>query len=616
MAWSDDIDLKVFVSTAGDYVALGTTTEYPFQSGGTSGFPLGWTPYLTASAALSDVNVTTADGRWSISNASTTNDQMAKYYGAYRDFPTKANHYYVILHQCRLMDGKNGKVFSNTFVRWEPYESQHYGIVFPNESDWTQVRYPFTGQSTDKGLRVILQFDYYEPVAANRTTDWGAQWTNLAIMEIPPTVPTVTWEELTCDTKGVSVRFGREKFTNRYEVASCQVTLRNDDGQYTYRPDKTLRPGRFVRVSAWRKGTTGTGNEWRQFYGLIDSIQDGYSLDGKVVTVLNCVDISSLLSNLTVGYATSDSTEQSSSSRFYWLARSAGWHPYNLSYTPGKFIQQPIKANGRTIRDEIGLIGDSEGGYVYCSPSGKLTFNDREYPTRVYQQTNVGAELLAMPYEAGETLPIVDTWPDTDDKVIICTSEIQTDWSRDRVINEVALANQGGSALVTKDYASQQKYGPRTYSRMDFLNSNSYPEYLVTRTNDIMTGYTEAVQRVNRIVFHPKGLEITEWAKGLFLNDLVRVRYQHPTEGWGYSVVCRIQGWEHGWDEEDWSVALSLDDIEAFNYWETPAGPIGWDSSLWDQGRWDETSGEGAFWSRGYVWAPVTDNPNVARWGY
>lgn len=606
--WHDGVTLAIDVSTAGDYVAYGTTTDYPFQGGGTNA-PLGWTLDLGSGGVIGDVNITVADGRWSISNK-TAGPLNGKYYGAYRDFPAKANHIYVVRHQHRTMDGKVDGTYNNTIFRLPPYSSNILATVVPTSQQWGNISLPIQLGSSDTTFRISLQFDYYDTV--NNQANWGAQWQGLSITEIPPTVPEPTWKDITCDVRAITYRYGRERFTNRYEVATCAITVLNNDGEYSYRPDRTLRPGRFVRVRGLAHGYS----YWGQFYGIIDSITDGYTIDGKVVTVLNCYDMSSLLSNVNVATATAMSSYYVSSTRFLLLARSAGWPNSKVDSTNGSFIQQPILANGRTVRDELGLIADSEGGAFYCDRTGMLVYRGRDYLASSSSLNQVKAELLAMPWDGGG-LPVVDNIPDYGIKRIIPTNELITDWSRDRVINEVTVANQGGSATVVRDLNSQAKYGPRTYQRLDLLNDNSHPEYLTTRANDIMTGYTESVQRVNRISWRPE-LEgsADKWALEMFLGELVRVRYQHPTEGWGYAVVSRIQGYEHSFDLTDWKVTVSLDDIVAFNYWLHPPSPIGWDVSLWDVGRWDETTGEGAFWTRGFVWGAVAGNAAVGKWGY
>jgi hypothetical protein len=204
--------------------------------------------------------------------------------------------------------------------------------------------------------------------------------------------------------------------------------------------------------------------------------------------------------------------------------------------------------------------------------------------------------------EPSNALPLVDAIPTRSPFPVIHLQSFDTDWSRDRVVNDVQLANQGGSAFQTVDPVSQAKYGPRTYQRLDFLNDNSHPEYLLERTTDLMDGYADAVMRVNSVTFRPNRSDPNLWwyALSAFLNDLVRVRYSHPTEGWGYSMVSHVQSVEHRVTIRDWEVKFELDQIEAFNRWDQGAEGTGWDGSLWDDGRWDGF--ETGQWNRESNW--------------
>ena len=35
--WLDDLEVKTYITTSGDYVSLGVRTDYPFQAGGSQG---------------------------------------------------------------------------------------------------------------------------------------------------------------------------------------------------------------------------------------------------------------------------------------------------------------------------------------------------------------------------------------------------------------------------------------------------------------------------------------------------------------------------------------------------------------------------------------------------
>lgn len=831
--WQDQVELKVYISTAGDFVALGNRQEYPFVAGG-SGYPSGWTMYNSASTSPSDVNWTTQNGRFSVSNASTTDSHGGKFYGVYRDFPVTPGKFYIFQLQARRMDDKTGRVSRN--IRHEWSNGAGSGAFGFASDDWEQVSIP-TGAAPAGAtfLRIIIQGVYYWGASNGPGYDlqpdvnWGVQFQNVSIIEQDATYPAPTWEEVTCEVRAMGLRYGRDKFVNRYDVASMTLTVRNDSGYFTYEPyGATLRPGRFIKVEVKEKAYANP--PYSHFYGIIDSLADSFTLDGRVVTTIQAVDISSLLSGITVPTASWDSNVYKSGSRFRRLLDAVAWHPSMRSAMTGLFNQQPVLANGRSVRDELGLIADSEGGYFYADRAGVLTYMDRSWNSLNIRAVN--AELMAQPVElvtpleptvkfafngvvgnymqvphhpnfnlsrdgldiacrvemlsstgthvfcarygaidasswifrmSGATrtlslflsdyggsrqstvpvpyangvkfwarairnvttgtttfytgsdteqyadviwtqlgapvtgvagalpaitqgitigtqapaatpatcniwqvrvtdgvttpvtvllvwvvsakdegpgatsfgistpsttvtvaqvspwqviqldptpgipqLPVVDDIPDVSSPSampIVCLQELQTTWSRDRVVNEVSLANQGGSAITTIDPESQKKYGPRTYQRMDFLNTNDDISYLTTRTDDIMEGYTDAILRVNSVKFRPTPDTNVYWfSLRVFLNWLVRVRYTHPTQGWGFSVVSHVQGVEHAWGLTDWEVTLYLDNPEAFNFW-NDATSAGWDQSEWDIDLWDTARTDEVYWSSGQKWS-------------
>jgi hypothetical protein len=340
--------------------------------------------------------------------------------------------------------------------------------------------------------------------------------------------------------------------------------------------------------------------EYPFYYGIIDSLSDAYSLEGHTVKNVQCVDISSLLANATVPTTYSQDTVQPSDVRVFVLLISSGWLLSKWKGDSGVFQQQTPRSNGRTVRDEIALGAESEGGFLWTNPKGEIEFHNRDWkPSRT---TTVQAELLATPY-CTPPLKVVDTIANASGAPIVELQSIQTDWLRSRIINVLQLANQNGSAFQYRDNASAKKYGAITYQRTDLLNDNAHPEYLDLRAADLMTGFNEAILRVNSVTFRPDASNY-KWVGQLWLNDLVRVRYelQRPDGSyWGWAMVTHVQGIEHALSVNDWQVTLNLDGIEAFNYWSTSSTGEGWDISSWDSTLWD--GGAIAKWSQGSNWS-------------
>lgn len=605
-SWLDDgLKLIIEASTAGDFVKLGTATEYPFVAGG-SGYPTGWNQWLSNSAGpppglATDVSWTTSYGRFSIGNIG-TDVHSPKLYGIYRDFPTTPGKRYLVQVQARTTDGRSSAI---RYVKFGNLSATVYYSQVWTYDDWEQVSL-YTGVWGYTTLRVWLYAAPYDAAGSGHApadANWGIQFQNVTIIEQEASYPTPTWKEITCDIHNLTTHYGRDKFLNRYDVATAQIDLFNNDGEYMYGLSDWLRPGRFIRIRIQKP----TGNPWSHYYGIIDSVSNGFTLDGRAVVTLACIDTSSLLSNMTVPTYSDQFDTFLSGARFRNLLFASGWHPQFEFNDPGLYTQQAILANGRSVRDELGLIADSEGGMFYCNRTGVLEYRDRSFYAASPTINTVQAELLATPYKTN--LPLTDGVPNDANMEIIPLRSISTEWSRDRVINTVTMANQGGTAIITQNYDSQTKYGPRTYQRLDLLNDNTHPEYLTERTSDVMTGYTDAILRVNSVSFVPSPInDAWQFAIVAFLGHMVRVRYEHPTEGWGFAVVSYIQGITHSFTTHEWTVTLTLDQPRAFNFWRS--SDTGWDIATWDVVLWDEFGNEAAYWNSGEKW----NDPNT-RWG-
>ena len=586
MNWIDaGYKLWLSVSTDGDIVSLGNRTDYPFTPNGSAAAPLGWTAYLANGGLLTHVNWTTQDGRFSISNVGQSNSHAGSWYGIYRDFPVTAGNRYIIQFQTRVMQDKTR---AWRLLRWQLNGAgPQTGAHAPAQDDWEQMSYPITVAAGTTFLRLyLIAYPYWED-PTNETTDWGIQFQNFAIIEMQPTYPDPTFRDVSCDVNQLTTRYGRSHYTSRFDVAAASVGIVNNDGEWVYSSAHPwgLRPGRFVMVEITEPNSS---TRYPMFYGLIDKITDGFTRDGRSMAILECVDNSSLLSNWNVPSSTDIQESHQSGNRIRRLAESAGWLTQLMQLEDGVFYQQAILANGRTVRDEMGLCADSEGGYFFCDRNGKLRYYDRNGPSTVRTWGYVQAELLAecVPRSG---LPIVDAVPDETTKPIIDLQSLDTDWDRSRVINDIQLANQGGSAFQLTDDISKRKYGPRTHQRMDFLNANTRPDYMNLRLHDYIDGWTEAMLRVNRVSWRPNVYDKPEslWAIKAFLNDLVRIRYEHPTELWGFAVVPHIQSIAHSFTLDDWEIVLEVDQPLSFAEWDSAQPGYGWDDAIWDTNLWD-----------------------------
>lgn len=612
MNWHDEeIKVRFYTSLTGDFIKLGNVTEYPFTPGGTQGAPLGWSPYYENGGAYTDVSFTVGNGRFSIGNlVADINSQSGKRYGIYRDFPVNPAKSYLVSVQCRTTQSRTKTI---RYVRFANGANHSYLKLNQMWSfaDWENITINPAQYASSGTLRVNLMACPYVSDPKGMVTDanWGIQFQNVTITELETSYPEPTWHEITCDIKQVSVHYGRDKFTSRYNVATASVRVDNKDSYYTYGSGNldNIRPGRFIKGMVTLPGE---GFERDFYYGIIDAFVDTYDIEGNALVELSCLDTSSLLSNQTVSTLHSRDDIVSSGYRFRDVLQGSAWHPNKLSIGYYLFNQQAVVSSGRTARDELGIIADSEGGWLFCDRKGRMVFYGRRWPeinTRLY---TVQAELLATPTR---DIPPVDQIPTVDNPPIIELRMLATDWTRDRIVNDISISNQDGTAFRYQNFASQKAYGPFTYQRLDFVNDNARePEYANQRATDITDGYADPILRVNSVQFKPT-LDTVKWCVDTFLEELVRVRFQHRSGGWGWAVTTHIQGFTHSLTPNDWDMSITLDHPESWNYWETADGS-GWDISMWDIDLWDEFGIEGGYWDSGQVWSNGTVSDIAAMW--
>ena len=596
------VELKVELATSGSLIVGGNQTDWPFTTGGEYGAPYGWDAgeYSSGNAGNEGAyNWTTSAGVFSVSPKTTpTVSRSAGIWG--QPFSVIPGRRYQVGCQVRQMAGKATSVRSVTLERSKDKVSWTYftgSQGLPALTDWEDVLVTSVAALPEYvwGRLYLLGGP---PIT--QLVNWGVQFQNLYVNELDLAPDPIEWTDVTCDVRDIAVRYGRERFTNRYDVSTLQLDLLNTEGKYSYHNPHPLglRPGRQVRVTATYKGVT-----YPVAFHVLDSIVDAFSMDGQVISRWQCVDPTSVLSNANV--QTTQGSIGKGGTRINQLLDQIGYIPRLID--AGNWNMQGIAASGRSIRDEAGLTADSEGGNFFADRQGNCVYKDRDWRAEDSNLREVTADIVAYPHPGG-SMPIVDQVPTKSTAPIVCVNEYVTDWSLARVINMVSLANAGGTAQEFIDEESFKAYGPATYQRHDFVLWSDSD--LSTRAADIMGGYSDPVLRVNSVSFAPGQSVAWEWTLGAFLNWLVRVWYTHPTNYWGYAVCVHIQSIEHRISPTDWTTSLTVDLPESFAELEWLSAN-GWDQGEWDLAIWDQ--GEepvGALWDNGYRW----DNPTT-KWG-
>lgn len=589
-AWFDeDVDLIVELSTSGPLISDDETIPQPFLAGGSNGYPLYWIQTDTSQNARFTVTTDSTLNRWSFSNVAAQGTYNGSATIAVRDFSgiDFANYDYTIQFQARTMEGKDKArlmCFVQETVNGTPVGSEYTLSNAETSIDWVTfaTAWPLVNAGAN-GLR--FRWGISGPLAG-ATANWGGQFANLVFIKRAKVAPAITWRDISCDVRSITTRYGRERFTNRYDVATAQVVVNNIDGEYRYQSPHpfNLRPGRKLRIKAKHAGIT-----YPMFFGVIDTLTDSYAIDGAAVTQITALDPSYVLSNMPTparqlptypNYA-------KTGARVNALLGIVGWRDKLVDV--GQWEVQSIEASGRSVRDEIGVTADSEGGQVFADREGFMVYKDRTWPSTDPNLNQVTATILARPELEEHLTP--DPIPDKPGAPTICAYELVTSWSQERTINRVELANVTDTVELYEDKASQKDNGIFTYSRLDFV---LYPYlsdangYLAIRAQDLMAGYSQPVLRVNTVSLRPF-LDVASWPWVLsaFLNWMVRIWYANVREDWGYSLVTHVQSVEHQITIDDWRMVLAVDKPEYYN--DAPILPsYYWDNSkaLWDSATW------------------------------
>lgn len=578
------VDLRVYLSTAGDLVLPSVETPIAFNPGGPSGVPSGWVFYKYAPGTMpNNVTASTSSGIFRV--GAQTPGYNAITAGAQSFISATPNKLFQLRVKCRLQSGHNDSRWNVGLDGWNPVNSTYYPLASVSNwdatSEWvmaactaskvlpaqyTQLRLSLTGTCKNQN--------------EGTTYNWGVEFTDLVLVEFDPSASVPEWRDITCDVQSLAYRYGRERFTNRYDVATINLVLRNDDGEYSYANPHpfNLEPGRLVKVEATYAGTM-----YPQAFGVVDQLTDGVSLDGRALTNVVALDPTSIFSNRPTPQLPST---YDADLRMTAIVKYLGYPRY--AFDNGVWAMQEIQSSGRSLRDEMGITADSEGGSVFADREGNIVYKNRNWITTDPNIGEVTANLWAKP--AGNQVPFDETTTQPSAPEI-CLNRLVTDWGMSRVVNYVELANAGGTLYVYQNNASQRKYGPRTYSRRDFVLDLGYADdFLKIRAADIMTGYDVPKLRLNSVGYRP-GVDGNDWGWTLrvFLNWLVRVWYQNARTGWGWLIVTHVQSIEHRITPTEWEVSFSLD--QPTYYADAPIMVQAfWDGTkptdLWDVGLW------------------------------
>jgi len=289
-------------------------------------------------------------------------------------------------------------------------------------------------------------------------------------------------------------------------------------------------------------GTIIDPNVWIPVWtGQIDTMEDRYTKGAAGIdSMFGCIDFGArfqiddppaLETPIPAGQLTSD--------RVQLVLDDAGWPdlPEWRDIDTGEHTMGE-SALAQSRWQELQAAATAEGGAVFINPAGVPTFRNRDWLVDKLDQPpvlavgNVGAD------------------------VQVLTAD--TDWSQQRVYNDVQMARVGGTVYRVVDETSISLYGRRTYRRLDLqCQTDSQVQAIADRFLAAQRFDRSRLESVDLVPVTAQGVADL---LALELGDLVRVTIRTLGEGtWTYTGDYFVNGIAHQVDASDWVTSLRID---------------------------------------------------------
>lgn len=355
------------------------------------------------------------------------------------------------------------------------------------------------------------------------------------------------WVAVECDGVTATTRRGRSTAEDRFDVGTAQVTLRNPQGFYSVGGGTftaPLRPGHRLRVSVYIFGVGAIP----VYTGTVDKVVDRVDVDGSALTFITATDALSYFAAYNNPAESPQGAGELSGARVNRILDDVGFAASRRSIDPGYVPLQETTLADNTLA-ELLLTADSEGGALYASVDDKLVFRDRSWP-----------------YWGPPELYATVT-PPADETPQICPADVREPFrDRARIRNSVTLGRVGGSAITVTDGASIATYGPRSVQRTDLLCvSDADVRLLAART---VAGLSEPIVRIPGVELRLDDVTVStdEIVAALALGFGSILRVEVPAENWSYWADAVVEGIEHRFDPDTWTVSFATDRTAVLPY--------------------------------------------------
>jgi len=371
------------------------------------------------------------------------------------------------------------------------------------------------------------------------------------------------WVEIPCERiSGAAIRGGRENVWDSFDAGTATLTFADEDDRFTiWNPDLAdeqleLRPGTPLRISALFEGV-----RYPLFRGYVEIITERITGTDVITVELAAQDALGQLARVDLLERPAVGANDLTHERVARLLDAALWPAEwrNLDHTT---VRHQATTLAQPTIEELLLVVWTEGGAIYADRYGDVRLRSRIWliddPLSTTVQRVVGN---------------VDG---------VCPAEIE--WSRaaDYVVNDIALARVGGTAVTARDDDSVSRMGLRSWHRFDLSCVDDEP--VISRAELLLNERSEGRVRIDSIVIDAEAIEDWPFILAVDYGWRLQVLYEHPIYGWTLDIPVFVQQIQYSITSDGWQLTLGVDDVAPF----TPI--IG----RWDGSRWDD---ERALWS-------------------
>lgn len=365
--------------------------------------------------------------------------------------------------------------------------------------------------------------------------------------------PDLVWTDLSDKVQTMNIKTPtRERTLGAYTAGSLTVRLldnlgnfdpTNTSSTYYVAGVTTLTPNRPCRVLA-----TYNSISYPLWYGYTNRWEPGGNdRTNEQWCTVTATDGFKLLGRNNPVAGGSVGAGELSGDRITRILDNANWSPALRAIAAGNSTLQATTLASNTL-SELQLTAASEGGILFCDPSGLFTFLDR-YAAVTATRSNTSQATFADASDMA-ALPYVSPTIATDDEIMI---------------NKVQLGRAGGTVQVVSDATSIAVYSsdvPQSWGRTDLLNQSDTEVY--DAASWLLSQFKTPENRFTQILVRGEADATRLWP--VLLGALIRDRWTLKRRRRGATQFVQdvfLEGIEHnyGIDDKgklDWTTAVRV----------------------------------------------------------